>query len=807
MADSDSDVDDVLNNLLANEDDLSTPRDSGEPLKDGLNKSRTGNSPEETLKSLNTRVNSQNSQEKETNHVKSLISESKSNSDSDEDDILNNLLANEEDAVTPAGPPKVLKELDYNFLDKLNESPPKAPPQKSQTLLYNDEDSSDDEDKKYFETQKYSDSGRSIRDLLKHQSTPKKDTPSPFAKRTGAAPKASAPQSDDPKKKSGTALTTWLSKPPDVYSDPVFGLRIVKPLISSKELKERMQDRKPITVSKIKSFLATQDQSQDWVIAGVLIHRSTTKKSQNGNQYCIWQISDLSDKIPSVSLFLFSGAYKLFWKTSEGTVVGVLNPNVMESRNDKAEATLSIDNAQKIMILGHSRDLGRCKSVKKSGDPCTNVINKSRCEYCIYHVKQEYSKASRRVDLQTDSSNRKIGNFGQPQQNQRLGGMTSQGNGLNHLNMLAIPAKRNHKMEQRDSERLALLRKGSNEVPKCQEVGNKLGELERFGASRGWNSRPGLSLSSISNLSKGSPKDSSSPVGAQKTASVKPSSLSSIYNLSKGSPKDSSGSTAGQNGTLTKPSVVSPRALLPRLGYGVVGDTIDFSQPIVKKSVSSAKMSAIKWAKEKGGIKSSGNANKIRESKEKIENSAKRKRQEADDEAREREKDTKKVCSTSDKFKELMEMTSAHEDLIEKSDENDKEKYFNKLEAKERMEEKMMTTFKVDCKAVRCLICKYTSFSASDICKEKRHPLRVIEAVKNFFKCADCGNRTVSLDKLPSYSCQKCSGSRWLRAAMMDEKKINITDNVLSIRGGEEKFVGADVKNSSINLLVPSDDV
>ncbi|XP_011304292.1 protein MCM10 homolog [Fopius arisanus] len=700
-----------------------------------------------------------------------------SDSDSDVDDVLNNLLANDDETPVPELPaaPQVLKELDYNFLDNLDDPPEKGHQEKTSSLVYDDLDSSDDEGKKYFEEQKYSDSGRSIRDLLKHQSSQKKDTS------IEKFPRKPEKSEKSVKKKPETALTNWLAKPPDVYSDPVFGLRIVKPLISSAELKERMQDRKAITVSKVKSFLATQDQSQDWVIAGVLIHKSATKKSQNGNQYCIWQISDLSDKIPSVSLFLFSGAYKLFWKTSEGTVVGVLNPNVMESRSDKAEATLSVDNAQKVMIFGNSRDLGRCKSVKKSGDPCTNIVNKSICEYCIYHVKQEYSKASRRTDLQTDPNNRRFGNaFGKQKQN--FGG--PQGNGLNQLNMLAIPAKRNYKMEQRDSERLALLTKGNNPPGKSQESSvNKLGDaeaLEKINKSRGWSNRSALCLSSISSLSNGSPKAS-------------PKSLTSKLNLK----------APGHSSPSLKPSVSSPGPCAPRLGCGVVGDTIDFSQPIPKTRISSAKMNAIKWAKEKGGIKPLGNVNKVGESREKIEASAKRKR---DEEMSGDTQEAKKVCSTSEKFKELMEMTSTHEDLIEKADDNEKEKYFHKLEVKERMEEKMMTTFKVECKAVRCLICKYTAFSASDICKEKRHPLRVIDAVKSFFKCGDCGNRTVSLDKLPSHSCQKCSGSRWLRAAMMDERKTNISDTVLSIRGGEEKFVGSDVKNSSINLLVPGDE-
>uniref|UniRef100_A0A6V7HYA3 Protein MCM10 homolog n=1 Tax=Bracon brevicornis TaxID=1563983 RepID=A0A6V7HYA3_9HYME len=689
------------------------------------------------------------------------------NNDSDSDEILKNLLANDDDDnddVSTTTKVQTIKELDYNFLDKPDELEKIEESKDASSLIHRKHlDSSDEEDEKYFKEEKYSTSGRNVKELLKHQS-----------ERSESNRQESSKGSEKIIKKQGetTALTNWLNKPADVYSDPIFGLRIVKPLISSTELRERMQGRRAVTVSKIKYFLSCQDQSEDWVIAGVLIHRSATKKSQNGSQYCIWQISDLSDKIPTISIFLFSSAYKSFWKTTEGNVIAILNPGVMESRSDKAEATLSVDNPQKIMIIGNSKDLGRCKSVKKSGEPCTNIVNTNSCQYCVYHVKQEYSKASRRTDLQTDSNNRRFANaFGKQTGIAGNAGQTQ--NGINQLNMLAIPAKRNPKMEQKDAERLALLKGGSAALEKStQQINSPINSTEKIDTNtkRGWMAtRSGLSLTAISNLSS---KVEVNDKTIQRNPSQSQNSLSS-----------------------------------PRLGANKTGDFIDFSQPITKKQISAAKMNAIKLMKERGGIKQLANVNKIRESKEKIE-AVKRKRELSDQQKEESSKlnEAKRLCSTtSDRFKQLMEATSAHADLIDRAEEEEKEKYFNKLEAKEKMEEKMMNTFKVECKAVKCLICKYTSFSASDICKEKRHPLRVIDAVKSFFKCADCGNRTVSLDKLPSLSCQKCSGSRWLRAGMMDEKKTSINANPLSIRGGEQKFVGSQITDANINLLIPDD--
>lgn len=92
----------------------------------------------------------------------------------------------------------------------------------------------------------------------------------------------------------------------------------------------------------------------------------------------------------------------------------------------------------------------------------------------------------------------------------------------------------------------------------------------------------------------------------------------------------------------------------------------------------------------------------------------------------------------------MLNAKSSHQDLVEKHQDTEQEKYFNNLERKENMEEKMMNTKELACKAVTCLKCKYVAFSAAEICKKERHELKVHDAMKRFYKCGECGFRYFS---------------------------------------------------------------
>ncbi|XP_029669535.1 protein MCM10 homolog [Formica exsecta] len=738
--------------------------------------------------------------------------------DSDSDlDILNNLISNdieetgvEENDIKQSEypeqskqlqqskslePKKTLTELQFNFLDSKssninNEDKPVN--DKITNESYDDKlDSSDDEDRRYFEEQKYSNYGREIKQLLKEHSSLKTEQPAKLQQNINIFNNKN--KTFDFNNTIKDIKNNSITK--DVYSDPFFGIRIISPLISSAELKERMKDKIAVTVSRVKNHIVSDNMHNDWVIAGVLINKSVTRTSQKGTSYCIWKISDLSDDLKTVSIFLFSNAYKQLWKTITGSVIGILNPNVLENKDNIDQATLSIDNPQKLMIFGRSKDMGKCKSIKKNGDPCTAIVNTSRCEYCVYHVKQEYKKCARRADLQ--SSNNAYGFTGDA-----LKHMNKQTGARKPYNGLApfvpVLAKRNEKLYEKDRARLELLSEATsgNDITKTKsdlkpeinvdakkkkvtvELTNKQSrkDFERLNKLRGWQPSKQVIVQSTPN----GPVLCSSPVQSKE----------SNYTPSK--PKSNH---------VDKKISLAPLSSTPRLGAGCNQSTIDFSEPITKQHIRTAKMNAIKWVQEHGKIKAK-DPNQIHISpKEKLNQNAKRQRENDEKE----ERNTKKI-NINDKFKEILEVKSSHTDLIEKSYDEEKEKYFEKLEVKEKMEEKMMNTFKVNCKAVRCAICKYTAFSASDMCKEQRHPLRVIDAIKRFFKCADCGNRTISLNRMPSHSCSKCSSSNWARAAMMDERKTVIATETLSIRGAEEKFLGSMVKDANLNLLVPDED-
>ncbi|XP_035725568.1 protein MCM10 homolog isoform X2 [Vespa mandarinia] len=711
-----------------------------------------------------------------------------SDNDSDGANILNDLLSNSDIEENESTKTKTIKEMDYNFLDsisnstcidkvnnsKCNTSNQKANNSENIDELFGDNiDSSDDEDKRYFEKQKYSEYGRNVKLLLKKDEVKKKDISATYERDSRSLSVKSIISNNNVKNLSPVQN--------NVYNDPFFGIRIVNPLISSKQMREQMNGKSAITISKIKTCIASGTLSNDWVIAGVLINKSPTKTSQKGSSYSIWKISDLSENMTTVSIFLFSAAYKTFWKTTLGTVIGILNPNILESKDYIDQATLSIDTPQKMLIIGKSKDMGKCKSTKKNGEPCTSIVNINRCEFCIYHVKQEYKKCSKRADL--GSNNNSVRGFSSdfPKSKSQQTSRIFNSNGMQPF--VPIRAQESDRLRTHDQKRLALLSETHYDRSKSIENNKEIKkgiisvelqhnqiakDHERINKLKVWNSNKQLKMELV-------PSSSQSTSTGNKNLIVTENKEKKMIN--------------------TGISLLST----PRLGIGCNNGKIDFSQPITKRQIDIAKRNAIKWVQQNGIIKPK-DPNKI--SLEKNEKRGTKRTREINEHIEETQ-ESKKSNSLPNNFKELMETKSVHVDLIEKSYEEEKEKYFNKLEMKEKMEKKMLSTFKIECKAVICLICKYTAFSSSDFCKKQKHPIRVINAIKRFFKCSDCGNRTVSLEKLPLHSCTKCNSSNWLQAAMMDERKTNIITTNLSVRGGEEKFLGSSLTNADLNLLVP----
>ena len=102
------------------------------------------------------------------------------------------------------------------------------------------------------------------------------------------------------------------------------------------------------------------------------------------------------------------------------------------------------------MILGRSKDYGVCKAKKKNGEPCTAIVNLSVCEFCVYHVKQEYGKMSGRSELQSSTSGRGLSAL----RNKVLGKSEVFYGGKSFM---AEPAKPSQKLKAKDQQRLMSL--------------------------------------------------------------------------------------------------------------------------------------------------------------------------------------------------------------------------------------------------------------------------------------------------------------------------------------------------------------
>lgn len=340
-----------------------------------------------------------------------------------------------------------------------NQTKPKKTNDDSKTAD-NGMDSSDEEDLQNFLERKYNEYGRDVNTMLKQKVAERQDSfidrevRNSLSQNLRQNTKTERNQRTQLPPVRPAATSVYQPKPIEninIYTDPIFGLRIVQPLVSSSLLSERMAGRTPIDMKNLNHHIDHADLSQDWCLGGVIVSKSPVQTSQKGGQYLIWRVSDLKGDIKTVSLFLFKSAYKDLWKTSQGTAIAVLNPHLFPRKDGKnSDITLSIDTAQKVMILGRSKDLGTCKSKKKNGEPCTSIVNTRVCEFCVYHVKQEYSKMSGRSELQSATSGRGL----QALRNKVLGKSEVFYGGQSFV---AESTKKNKKLVAKDQKRLMTL--------------------------------------------------------------------------------------------------------------------------------------------------------------------------------------------------------------------------------------------------------------------------------------------------------------------------------------------------------------
>ncbi|KAL8841230.1 MAG: hypothetical protein Q9170_001019 [Blastenia crenularia] len=117
------------------------------------------------------------------------------------------------------------------------------------------------------------------------------------------------------------------------------------------------------------------------------LSEAAESEANERGKYMAFTLTDLKW---SLDLYLFTSAYTRWRKLAPGTVIAILNPNIMpppphNPHNNRFSLTLN-SNEDTILEVGTSRDLSWCSSMKKDGKQCDAWIDKRHTSVCEYHV-------------------------------------------------------------------------------------------------------------------------------------------------------------------------------------------------------------------------------------------------------------------------------------------------------------------------------------------------------------------------------------------------------------------------------------
>jgi minichromosome maintenance protein 10 len=152
------------------------------------------------------------------------------------------------------------------------------------------------------------------------------------------------------------------------------------------------------------------DEENDYVILGVICSKSTPHNSKNAakdqtkstqekgtdsaGKFMVIKLTDLKWEL---DLFLFDTGFSQFWKLPVGTLVAVLNPDIMPPRNrDSGKFSLKLSSSDDTIIeLGTARDLEFCNAKRKDGKECGQWIDSRKTEFCEFHIQLQVEKAKK----------------------------------------------------------------------------------------------------------------------------------------------------------------------------------------------------------------------------------------------------------------------------------------------------------------------------------------------------------------------------------------------------------------------------
>ncbi|KAJ8788760.1 hypothetical protein J1605_005056 [Eschrichtius robustus] len=526
------------------------------------------------------------------------------------------------------------------------------------------------------------------------------------------------------------------------------GLRLRKPRVSSTEMNKKMTGRRLIRLSQLKEKMASEKLEEiDW-----------------GKTFSIWRLNDLRDLTRYVSLFLFGEVHKELWKTEQGTVIGLLNANPMKPKDGSED---------------------------------------NDCEYCQYHIQAQYKKLSaRRADLQSTFSGGRI-----PKKFARKGislkeRLCQDGfyyGGVSSASYAASIAAAVAPKKKIQTTLTNLVVKGADLI--LQETQQKLGIPQKsLSCSEEFRELMDLPTSGARNLKHhlakvkssgimGSPKPAFQSISAsallkqqkqhmlemrkKKSEEIQKRFLQSASEVESPAVPSSSRqppSWSPPTGAELPKLKGAPAIQMPKLGRDVSeGDDVLFfdesppPRPKLSVLAEAKKLAAITKLRAKGQILTKTDPNSIKklkepqdvlEVKERVEKNNTFSPQAEDELEPARKKRREQLAYLeSEDFQTILKAKSRHTGILKEAEAELQEHYFEPLVKKEQIEEKMRNTREVKCRVVTCRTCAYTHFKPLETCVSEQHNYHWHDSVKRFFKCP-CGNRSVSLDRLPQKHCR-----------------------------------------------------
>jgi minichromosome maintenance protein 10 len=157
------------------------------------------------------------------------------------------------------------------------------------------------------------------------------------------------------------------------------------------------------------------DYENDYVVLGVICSKSSPLNTKNTvgdqskggaerNQSGKFMVIKLTDFKWELDLFLFDTGFSQFWKLPLGTLIAVLNPDIMPPRaRETGKFSLKLTSSDDtILELGVARDLDLCHAKRKDGKSCEQWIDSRKTEYCEFHVQLQVEKSKRgRMEVNT----------------------------------------------------------------------------------------------------------------------------------------------------------------------------------------------------------------------------------------------------------------------------------------------------------------------------------------------------------------------------------------------------------------------